>query len=92
MPIYEYRCLKCEKEQEFLQKFSDDPITTCPECGGELEKLISSNSFVLKGSGWYMTDYGTKKDKDKEKSTSSTRSDAKKDTSKKEKKAEPVSA
>ena len=88
MPIYEYRCLKCEKEQEFIQKFSDDPLTTCPECGGTLEKMISANSFVLKGSGWYMTDYGTKK----EKSTSNTKSDAKKDTSKKEKKAEPVSA
>jgi len=61
MPIYEYRCLKCEKEHEFLQKFSDDPITTCPECGGEMKKLISANSFVLKGTGWYVTDYGTKK-------------------------------
>jgi putative FmdB family regulatory protein len=94
MPIYEYRCLKCEKEQEFIQKFSDDPITTCPECGGELEKLISANSFVLKGSGWYMTDYGTKKgkDKDKAKAQADSKTDSKKDTSKKKKKAEPVSA
>jgi putative FmdB family regulatory protein len=92
MPIYEYKCLKCEEEQEFIQKFSDDPITTCPECGGDLEKLISANSFVLKGSGWYMTDYGTKKGKDKAKSKSDTKSDIKKDSSKKKKKADPVSA
>ncbi len=92
MPIYEYKCLECDKEQEFIQKFSDDPITTCPECGGDLEKLISANSFVLKGSGWYMTDYGTKKGKDKAKSKSDTKSDTKKDSSKTKKKAETVSA
>ncbi|NOY40203.1 MAG: zinc ribbon domain-containing protein [Nitrospirae bacterium] len=57
MPIYEYLCLKCERQLEAVQKFSDAPLSTCPECGGELKKLISSTSFVLKGSGWYVTDY-----------------------------------
>ncbi len=57
MPIYEYLCLKCERQLEAVQKFSDEPLSTCPECGGELKKLISSTSFVLKGSGWYVTDY-----------------------------------
>jgi putative FmdB family regulatory protein len=92
MPIYEYECLKCKKGQEIIQKFSDDPVATCPDCGGEMKKLISTNSFVLKGTGWYMTDYGSKKDKDKEKtkSKSDSTSDTKKDSPKKEKKVEPA--
>ncbi len=60
MPIYEYLCQKCNKELEVVQKFSDEPLTTCPECGGELKKLISASSFILKGSGWYLTDYASK--------------------------------
>lgn len=59
MPIYEYRCLDCGREHEFIQKFSDAPKAECPECGGRLEKLISNTSFVLKGSGWYVTDYAS---------------------------------
>jgi putative FmdB family regulatory protein len=66
MPLYEYQCQKCGKVIEALQKFSDDPLTKCEECGGRLEKLISKSSFALKGKGWYKTDYqnkpkGTKK-------------------------------
>ena len=92
MPIYEYKCTQCEKEQEFIQKFSDDPITTCPECGGAMKKLISTNSFVLKGSGWYMTDYGTKKEKDKAKPKTDPKADKKENGTKKDKKTEPVGA
>lgn len=59
MPMYEYRCEKCEKVQEMLQKFSDAPLTDCELCGtqGSLSKLISKSSFALKGTGWYTTDY-----------------------------------
>lgn len=94
MPIYEYGCLKCKKEHEIMQKFSDDPISTCPECGGEMKKLISSTSFVLKGNGWYMTDYGTKRE-NKSGEKSEKKPDKKFDGAKKErteKKADPVSA
>ncbi|MDR2444289.1 MAG: zinc ribbon domain-containing protein [Deltaproteobacteria bacterium] len=63
MPIYEYECAKCHQITEALQKFSDQPLTTCPQCGGGLTKLISMNSFQLKGGGWYVTDYA-KKNKD----------------------------
>jgi putative FmdB family regulatory protein len=59
MPIYEYRCESCNKELEAIQKFSDKPLKTCPECGGRLAKLISSTSFVLKGSGWYADGYSS---------------------------------
>ncbi len=60
MPIYEYRCDRCGKEFEAWQKFSDAPIETCESCGGHASKLISQSSFILKGSGWYVTDYGNK--------------------------------
>jgi putative FmdB family regulatory protein len=68
MPIYEYRCHKCRKTFEVMQKFSDQPLSRCPSCTGKVSKIISNCSFQLKGSGWYVTDY-KKKDttwKDKE--------------------------
>lgn len=57
MPIYEYQCEKCGETIEVLQRFSDAPLHQCPSCGGHVEKLMSMNSFQLKGSGWYVTDY-----------------------------------
>lgn len=57
MPLYEYACGSCGARFERIRKFSDPPVTTCPECGGTVEKLISSPAFHLKGSGWYITDY-----------------------------------
>ena len=57
MPLYEYRCSKCGKTFEVLQKFSDAPLKKHPGCGGKVEKLISASGFHLKGSGWYATDY-----------------------------------
>lgn len=62
MPIYEYRCTDCGHELEALQKISDPKLTTCPACGKEsLTKLVSASAFVLKGSGWYVTDFRDKK-------------------------------
>jgi putative FmdB family regulatory protein len=60
MPIYEYECLKCGEMHEALRKFSDKPLSKCPKCGGTLKKLISNTSFILKGTGWYKTDYASK--------------------------------
>lgn len=60
MPIYEYECEQCGKIEEALQKISDAPLSTCRYCSGGLHKLISQNSFHLKGSGWYVTDYANK--------------------------------
>lgn len=58
MPIYEYRCGTCGFQKEFLQKLSDAPLTTCPECGKEsLDKMLTAAGFHLKGSGWYATDF-----------------------------------
>ncbi|KAF0144352.1 MAG: type I antifreeze protein [Nitrospirae bacterium] len=59
MPIYEYECQSCKEVHEKVQKFADEPLTICPKCGGKLKKLISNTSFVLKGTGWYKTDYAS---------------------------------
>lgn len=68
MPIYEYECTKCGQLTEVWQKFSDPPITKCESCKGKVRKLISQSTFHLKGSGWYVTDYASKRDGYKEKS------------------------
>ncbi|MBI4962960.1 MAG: zinc ribbon domain-containing protein [Desulfomonile tiedjei] len=60
MPIYEYQCQKCGREFEEWQKFSDAPVEKCHKCGGQTHRLISQSSFHLKGTGWYVTDYGRK--------------------------------
>jgi putative FmdB family regulatory protein len=58
MPIYEYRCDACGQSQEAIQKMSDAPLKLCASCGQEaLQRVMSRTSFVLKGSGWYATDY-----------------------------------
>jgi len=64
MPIYEYKCKECEHVLEALQKFADEPLRFCPECGADaLKRLLSAPRFRLKGAGWYETDF--KKDTDK---------------------------
>ncbi len=67
MPIYEYRCENCGNEHEVMQKITEKPLTVCRDCGGSLKKMISNTSFVLKGSGWYLTDYGDKNSRNNKK-------------------------
>lgn len=57
MPMYEYECQACGYNFEARQKFSDTPLTRCPECQGEVRKLISQAGFALKGGGWYQQNY-----------------------------------
>ena len=59
MPIYEYRCEKCG-DFEVTQRITEDPLKKCPTCKRKVSKLMSSTSFQLKGSGWYVTDYARK--------------------------------
>ncbi len=73
MPIREYKCKDCGNYIEAIQGINEKPLEKCEKCGGKLEKLISNSSFVLKGSGWYKTDYassggGNKTKKPKEES------------------------
>jgi len=57
MPLYDYRCDKCDETFEVLQKFSDEPLKVHEGCGGHVERLISAPALQFKGSGWYVTDY-----------------------------------
>ena len=61
MPIYEYKCEKCGRKFDLFQKITDTEVKTCKFCNGSVKKLISLSAFHLKGSGWYVTDYGGKK-------------------------------
>lgn len=79
MPIYEYKCSDCGKCFERMQKITEEPLSSCPFCSGRVKKLVSNCSFQLKGTGWYVTDYGKKdgangkkKERKKESSTESS--------------------
>ena len=86
MPTYQYTCTECGEPLETVQKFSDEPLTVCPACGGRLRKVFSPVGIVFKGSGFYRTDSrksaaaAAPADKDKDKapaeSSSSTSSDS----------------
>ena len=61
MPIYEYRCEKCDREFEVEQRITDPPLGACPKCRSrKVRRLISQTSFVLKGGGWYSDIYSSK--------------------------------
>jgi len=91
MPIYEYECGKCGVFEQ-SQRISEPALTKCPTCRRKVRRLISSTSFQLKGTGWYVTDYaragadGKKKGKDgadsssSESSSSESKGDSKSDT------------
>ncbi len=79
MPIYEYHCPNCHVDFEKLQSFSASKTFPCPECGHEANRIVSLGSFILKGTGWYVTDHPSKSRQSaasKEKSTPSSSSDA----------------
>ena len=79
MPTYEYRCKDCGHTFDAVQAFSDDALTTCPECGGVLKKLFGNVGITFKGSGFYKTDsrsagsFGSTKDADRSDNGSSTK-------------------
>ncbi len=71
MPIYEYRCENGHL-LEVMQKITDDPMTTCTECGAPVQRVFHPIAVHFKGSGFYNTDYGTaKRKRETEKSASS---------------------
>jgi putative FmdB family regulatory protein len=78
MPLYEYECKKCGHRFEKIQKFSDRMVKKCPDCGGQVEQMISAPAVQFKGTGWYVTDYAKK--------SSSPGSSGNSDSSSKEKK------
>ncbi len=60
MPLYPYRCTKCDHHFEKIQKFGAKPEKVCPKCGGALERTLTAPSLNFKGAGWYVNDYAAK--------------------------------
>jgi putative FmdB family regulatory protein len=75
VPTYEYQCDQCRRTFEIRQRITAEPLTRCEACGGALRRLLSPAPFILKGEGWYVTDYPSearKKGKEAEKGTVKT--------------------
>jgi putative FmdB family regulatory protein len=81
MPTYEYRCRDCGHSFDIVQRMSDEPLTHCPKCGGDLRKVFAPPAISFKGSGFYATDHG-KKSKPSTESKGKDGSDTKGDTKK----------
>jgi putative FmdB family regulatory protein len=92
VPLYEYKCLKCNRRTEKIESVNGPHLKKCPHCGGKVESLISAPAIQFKGSGWYVTDYAGKSpasESAKEEKSSSDKKDPKdskdsKDSSSKE--------
>jgi putative FmdB family regulatory protein len=56
MPIYIYRCKDCNHEFEIRQRMTEEPLTLCPVCQGEIRRVVNSVGVVFKGKGFYVTD------------------------------------
>jgi len=86
VPTYESECAACRRVFEIRQRISEPPLTTCDACGGAVHRLLSAAPFILKGEGWYVTDYPSearKKAKEAEKSTSKSPSNGASDKAEK---------
>lgn len=70
MPTYQYKCRQCEHRFEVIQKITEAALTECPECQGEIRRVLFPAGVVFKGSGWYVTDYRNSGEKAKYESES----------------------
>ena len=77
MPTYEYRCKDCGNHLEVVQSFTDEPLTECPSCKGNLRKVFGSIGITFKGSGFYKTDSRSSSSKSSSSSSESKSSDSK---------------
>ncbi|HEY7436531.1 MAG TPA: FmdB family zinc ribbon protein [Methylomirabilota bacterium] len=81
MPTYEYECPRCPRVFEVKQRITEPALQTCDRCGGPIHRLLSAAPFILKGEGWYVTDYPSESRK-KAKESTSKESTSKESTSK----------
>jgi putative FmdB family regulatory protein len=80
MPTYEYECPRCPRVFEVRQRITEPAIETCDRCGGPVRRLLSAAPFILKGEGWYVTDYPSA---DRKKAKESAKEPAAKDAASK---------
>lgn len=76
MPTYSYRCTSCDNAFDIQQAFTDDSLTTCPECGKALRKVFSAIGVTFQGSGFYRTDSRAESKKKSSESSSSPKKDS----------------
>ncbi|HEX9746917.1 MAG TPA: FmdB family zinc ribbon protein [Methylomirabilota bacterium] len=87
MPTYEYECPRCPRVFEVKQRITEPALATCDRCGGPIHRLLSAAPFILKGEGWYVTDYPSesrKKAKDSTSKESTSKESASKESASKE--------
>jgi putative FmdB family regulatory protein len=80
MPTYQYRCPKCG-DYDVTQRITESAFSNCNTCGSPVERLISAGNFILKGSGWYTSDYSRKSAAPKEEKSGDATSETKTETS-----------
>jgi putative FmdB family regulatory protein len=88
MPTYTYQCDSCGHGFEAVQRFADDPLSECPQCGASIRRVIQPVGVVFKGSGWYITDSRPKSSGESGESASASKSKDKADAPAKADKAE----
>jgi putative FmdB family regulatory protein len=84
MPTYEYECPKCPRVFEVRQRITEPALETCDRCGGPIHRLLSPAPFILKGGGWYVTDYPSEARKKGTSSESGSKESTSKDSTSKE--------
>lgn len=84
MPTYEYECPKCPRVFEVRQRITEPALVTCDRCGGPIHRLLSPAPFILKGGGWYVTDYPSEARKKGTSSESGSKESTAKDSTSKE--------
>src|SRR5450631_501454 len=77
LPLYEYKCLKCDRHTDKIEPVAGPHLKKCPHCGGKVESVITAPAIKFKGSGWYVNDYAAKTLSGESKKTDGSSSDSK---------------
>src|SRR5450631_991403 len=77
LPLYEYKCLKCDRHTDKIEPVAGPHLKKCPHCGGKVESVITAPAIKFKGSGWYVNDYAAKTSSGESKKPDGSSSDTK---------------
>jgi putative FmdB family regulatory protein len=77
LPLYEYKCLKCDRHTDKIEPVAGPHLKKCPYCGGKVESVITAPAIKFKGSGWYVNDYAAKTSSGESKKPDGSSSDTK---------------
>jgi putative FmdB family regulatory protein len=77
LPLYEYKCLKCDRHTDKIEPVAGPHLKKCPHCGGKVESVITAPAIKFKGSGWYVNDYAAKTPSGESKKPDGSSSDSK---------------